>query len=147
MKLVINKKANFEYLIEDTLEAGIVLSGAEVKSLRKGSASFAGSYVKIINGEAFLLNAQISPYPFANNESYDPTRTRKILLHKKEILSLSEFIENRGRTAIPLAFRLVRNKIKLDIGVGRGKSQRDKRDALRRKAILRDQQKELKYNV
>lgn len=147
MKLVINKKANFEYLIEDTLEAGIVLSGAEVKSLRKGSASFAGSYVKIINGEAFLLNAQISPYPFANNESYDPTRTRKILLHKKELLSLSESIENRGRTAIPLAFRLVRNKIKLDIGVGRGKSQRDKRDALRKKAILRDQQKELKYNV
>ena len=147
MKLVINKKANFEYLIEDTLEAGIVLSGAEVKSLRKGSASFAGSYVKIINGEAFLLNAQISPYPFANNESYDPTRTRKILLHKKELLSLSESIENRGRTAIPLAFRLVRNKIKLDIGVGRGKSQRDKRDALRKKAILRDQQKELKYSV
>lgn len=146
MKLVVNKKARHEYTVEDTVEAGVVLTGAEVKSLRKGAASFAGSYVKVLNQEAYLLNAQISPYAFASVEDYDPTRTRKLLLHKKEILTIQDAVENRGRVAYPLAFELHHNKIKLLIGIGRGKSQRDKRSELRKKALQRDQERELKYS-
>ena len=147
MVLLENRKARLEYEILQTHMAGIVLSGGEVKSLRNKSGSFTGSYVKIIGGEAFLLNAQITPYPFADNEDYDPKRTRKLLLKKKEITELMEEENIKGFTIVPLNFELIANKIKLKIGVGRGKKQYERRAEMKKKAIERDVQREVRGKV
>ncbi len=114
MLLLSNKKAHTEYEIEKTLYAGVLLTGPEVKSLRNKSGSLVGSYVKIIGNEAFLLNSQITPYAFAVNVDYDPKRTRKLLLKKKEILKLLETQEQKKRTLVALSFELHNNKIKLN---------------------------------
>ena len=147
MLLLENRKARQEYEILQTQLAGIVLSGGEVKSLRNKSGSFTGSYVKIIGGEAFLLNAQITPYAFANNIDYDPKRTRKLLLKKKEIAELMEAENIKGFAIVPLNFELIDNKIKLKIGVGRGKKQYERRAELKKKAIERDVQREVRGKV
>lgn len=138
MLLLKNKKATFEYEILSKYEAGVVLSGAEVKSLRNQSGSFAGSFVKLIGGEAFLLNAQITPYQFADNREYDPKRTRKLLLSKKELLDLAEITSQKGKTLVPLAFVLKNNKIKLEFGVGRGKKLHDKRADVKKRDLDRE---------
>ncbi len=127
MILLINKKARFDYEITKTLQAGIALIGAEVKSLRNKSGSLNGSFVKIIGHEAFLINAQITPYKFADNRQYDPKRTRKLLLKKKEIYQLLEATQQKNWTVVPLKMELFGNKIKLTLGLGRGKKQFEKR--------------------
>lgn len=147
MSLVVNKKARHEYTIERTYTAGIILSGQEVKSLRLSHASFAGSYVKIISGEAFLLNAQINLYKYATNPDYDPKRTRKLLLNKKELLELQEWSHNKGRAIIPLAFFLGGRNIKVELGVGRGKKEFEKRSALRERDQKREMERELKRKL
>jgi SsrA-binding protein len=147
MILLENRKARLEYEVLDTFTAGVVLSGGEVKSLRKKSGSFAGSYVKIIGSEAVLLNAQITPYEYADNRDYDPKRTRKLLLKKNEIAHLMEKLETKGLSLIPLNFELVGRNIKLKIGVARGKKQFERRAELKKRAIERDVQRELKEKI
>ncbi len=147
MLLIENKKARFEYEIQSTLQAGVVLSGAEVKSLRNKSGSLTGSFVKVIGDEVFLLNAQISPYTFADNRDYDPKRTRKLLLHRSEISKLMESQNQKGSVLIPLAFELEGNTIKVKVGVGRGKKQFEKRAATKQRDIERDIRREVKDKV
>jgi SsrA-binding protein len=142
--LLKNRRATFDYEILKKYEAGIVLTGVEVKSLRAGSGSFFGSYVKLLSGEAYLLNAQISPYSFADNRDYDPKRTRKLLLHKPELAELSQLSQQQGRSLIPLAFVLQGRHIKLEFGVARGKKKHDKRRELKEKAQKRDTAREMK---
>jgi SsrA-binding protein len=147
MVLIANKKAGFEYEITSTVEAGVILSGAEVKSLRAKSGSLAGSYVKIIGSEAFLLNAQITPYSYADNSEYDPKRTRKLLLHKRELVKLAEAQDQKGITLVPLSFELSGKFIKLKVGVGRGRKVHEKREVLKRRDVERDIRREIKDKV
>lgn len=135
--LVSNKKAHHLYQITQKLQAGLVLTGAEVKSLRKGAASLAGSFVKPLGTELFLVNAQITAYPFAHDEHYDPKRSRKLLLKKKEVYHLIEASQAKGMAIIPLSIDLVGNRIKLHIGLGRGQKEYEKRAVLKARAIDR----------
>lgn len=144
MLLLKNKKATHEYEIERTYTAGVVLSGPEVKSLRNKSGSLTGSFIKPIGGELVLLNAQISPYKFADNTEYDPKRTRKLLVRKKEIMALSTALEQKGRALVPLSFDLLGNKIKLRFGLGRGLKLYDKRAKLKERTIKRDVARQMK---
>ena len=147
MILLENRKARLEYDFVEQYVAGIVLSGGEVKSLRKKSGSFAGSYVKALGEELFLLNAQITPYSFADNRDYDPKRTRKLLLKKKEIQTLLEVTQQKGLALIPLRFELLGRNIKLRFALGRGKKQFERRAELRKRDIERDIQREMKGKV
>jgi len=147
MTLIENRKARFEYDIHTQYQAGVVLSGAEVKSVRLKSGSLNGSFVKIVGAEVQLLNAQISPYKFANNQDYDPKRTRTLLLNKKEIVELLAVQNQKGSALVPLAFELVGKMIKLKIGVGRGKKQYEKRAAIKQRDVERDIRAELKDKV
>jgi SsrA-binding protein len=147
MVLLENKKARLEYEVLQTYSAGIVLSGGEVKSLRYKSGSLTGSYVKVVGGEVVLLNAQITPYKFADNRDYDPKQTRKLLLKKKEIETLAEAIEIKGHTLVPLSFELVGRVIKLKFGIARGKKQYERRSELKKKAIQRDIEREVRDKV
>jgi len=144
MLLLHNPKAKFDYEIKETLMAGIVLEGREVKSLRGKSGSLKEAYVKIIGGEAFLINAQISPYKYADNSNYDPKRTRKILLKKREITKLAEATDNKKMTLVPLTLELTGKHIKLQIGVGRGKKQYEKKAIIKRRDQERDLAREMK---
>lgn len=144
MQLINNRQARHEYDIEQTYTAGIVLSGPEVKSLRQKHGSLAGSYIRIIGGEAVLLNAQINPYAFSAIKEYDPKRTRKLLLKKSELLELSELSTNKKRSLVPLSIDLLGRYIKLTVGVGRGLKQFDKRRKIKERDQERDLQRELK---
>lgn len=146
MLLLKNKKATHEYEIDKTYSAGIVLSGAEVKSLRNKSGSLNGSFIKSVGNELFLINAQISPYKFADNKEYDPKRTRKLLVRKKEIVALTTALEQKGRALVPLSFELVGNNIKLKFGLGRGLKLHDKRAKLKQRTIDRDISSAMKEN-
>ena len=137
MILVSHTKAQHLYSITQTTTAGIILTGAEVKSLRRGAASLVGSFVKPLGGELFLINAQITAYPFADNTYYDSKRSRKLLLKKKEISHLIEACQTKGMALIPLAFELKHNHIKLQIGLGKGKKEYEKRETLKNRAIDR----------
>lgn len=139
MAFVVNKRAKSEYTLLKTYVAGLVLSGGEVKSLRQGAGSLAGSFVKILGNEAFLLNAQINPYPFADNTDYDPKRTRKLLLNKKEVLELAELNQRKGITLVPLAIFNQKNMIKLELAAGKGKKEYEKRAVIKE----RDQKREI----
>lgn len=147
MSLLVNKKATFEYTIVKEYMAGVVLTGPEVKSLRNKSGSLSGSFVKVLGGQVYLLNAQITPYQFADNRDYDPKRTRKLLLKKKEIEELADNANTKGYTLVPLSFELVRNTIKLKFGLGKGKKIYEKRAQLRQRDITRDISRELKDKV
>ena len=144
MQLVFNKKARFEYSIERTYTAGIILTGQEVKSVRLKHASLTGSYVKIIGDDVVLLNAQINPYSYAITTDYDPKRTRKLLLKKREILELSEWQTNKNRALIPLSIDAKGRYIKIEIGVGRGLKHFDKRKKIKERDQARDVERQLK---
>ncbi|MEA2056205.1 MAG: SsrA-binding protein SmpB [Patescibacteria group bacterium] len=144
MILVKNKKAHYDYTITKTIQAGIVLIGAEVKSLRNKSASLQGSYIKIIGKEAWLINARINPYKYSSNENYDPRRTRKILLTKKQIFKLFEYVEYKNYSLVPLSIELVNNKIKVNIGIGKGKKEFEKRDKIKKRDLKRQMAKNFK---
>lgn len=147
MILLENRKARQEYEFLHQYSAGVVLTGGEVKSLRNKSGSFTGSYIKIIGEEAFLLNTQITPYKFADQHDLDPKRTRKLLLRKNEIQHLAEESTTKGYTLVPIAFELVGKHIKLHFALGRGKKQYERRAELKRRAVERDIQRELKEKV
>ena len=133
-----NRKARHDYTVLDTLECGIVLTGTEVKSVRRGGVSLAGSYAAVLKGELWLVGADISAYEFGNRFNHNPKRDRKLLVHSREVLELKMKSEAKGLTLIPLKLFLKHGKIKLELGVCRGKALHDKRDALKQKAIRRD---------
>jgi SsrA-binding protein len=140
----VNRKARHDYFIEETYEAGLVLRGSEVKSLREGKANLKDSYARILKGEAFLLNAHISPYPAANQFNHEPTRNRKLLLHKQEIRRLTGKVMERGLTLIPLKLYFKNGRAKVELGLARGKKLYDKRETLRRKVAQREIERSLK---
>lgn len=142
-----HRRALYDYDITDRLEAGVQLMGAEVKSLITGHASLEGSFVRIIGSEAYLVNAQIQPYPYARPEGYDPKRTRKLLLHKQEILSLKGKIDGDRLTLVPLSWYNRGPKIKLEVGVARGKKQYEKREKKRREDQRRELDREFRGKV
>lgn len=125
--IAVNKKARHRFHIEDTVEAGLVLLGSEVKSLRQGRLSIAEGYVRLEDGEAWLVDVHIPPYEQANQQNHEPLRARKLLLHKKEIQRLIGKISRQGYTLVPMRLYFKHGKAKLEIGLGRGKKQHDKR--------------------
>src|SRR3989338_6599533 len=141
---IINKKATFDYEILDRFEAGITLIGAEVKSLREGHAKLDGAFVRIIGAEAYLVNAQIFPYIYARPEGYDPKRTRKLLLHKKELTSLKSKLDGANLTLVPLSWYTKGSLVKLEVGLARGKKQYEKREAKKREDMKRELEVEFK---
>lgn len=133
-----NRKAHHDYFIEDKFEAGLVLKGTEVKSLRQGRANLKDSYVKIKRGEAWVHQMHISPYPFAYYDNHEPLRVRKLLLHHYEIKKLAGKIVERGYALIPLRLYFREGKVKVLLGLAKGKRQYDKRDTMRRRDQKRD---------
>jgi SsrA-binding protein len=133
-----NRKARHEYFIEDEYEAGLVLKGTEVKSLRQGRANLKDSYAKVRNGELFVHQMHISPYPFAYYDNHDPLRIRKLLLHRYEIKRLYGKLAERGYALIPLRLYFREGKVKVLLGLAKGKRQYDKRETLRRRDQKRD---------
>jgi len=134
-----NKKAYHEYFIEEKLEAGMVLRGTEVKSLRAGKVNLNDAFMMVRDGEAFLHNLHISPYDFGNRQNHDPDRNRKLLLHKREITRLYGRIREQGYAAIPLRLYFKDGLVKVEIGLAKGKKLHDKREDLKKK----DSQREL----
>ncbi len=142
-----NRKARHDYFIEDQMEAGMVLQGTEVKSLRLGKANLKDSYARIKKGEVYVLQMHISPYPFAYYDNHDPLRPRKLLLHKQEIKRLIGKTNERGFALIPLRLYFREGKVKLLLALAKGKRKYDKRESIRRRDEQRDlarQRKEYK---
>ncbi len=133
-----NKKAFHDYFILEKIEAGICLLGTEVKSLREGRINLKDSYAAIRDGEPWLINCHISPYSHGNRENHEPARTRKLLLHSGEIRKLIGKTQEKGLTLIPLRVYLVRGKVKIELGLARGKKLYDKRESERRKESDRE---------
>lgn len=145
--LATNKKARFDYEILDTYEAGLVLTGQEVKSVRAGNVKLTGGYVTFHGDEAMLTNAHISPYKFAAKiEEYDPTRSRKLLLKHKEISYLREKLHEKGLTIVPLSLYTKGRHIKLEIGVAKGKKTFDKRESIKKRELDREVGRVFKKN-
>lgn len=136
-----NKKAWHEYFIEERFEVGIVLSGTEIKSIRGGKANLKDGFARIMNGEAYLMNVHISPYEQGNIHNHEPTRSRKLLLHKREISKLIGITKEKGYSLIPLAIYLKNGFAKIDLGLAKGKKQYDKRETLKKKDAQRDVQR------
>lgn len=136
-----NKKAYYDYFIEKEIEAGIVLSGTEIKSIRKGSANLKDSYAKIKNNEIFLLNMFIAKYDNGSYNNKDERRTRKLLLHKNEINRLNEKVAKEGYTLVPLELYFKNNKAKILLGLAKGKHNYDKRAAIKEKELNREAKK------
>lgn len=148
MSLANNKKAFHDYFIEDRYEAGLVLDGWEVKSIRAGRVQLKEAYVTIRAGELFLLGAHISPLPTASTHvTPNPTRTRKLLLKASEIKTLIGRVERAGYTLVPLNLHLTRGRIKCEIGMAKGKKQHDKRETQKNKDWQREQQQIMKQNT
>jgi SsrA-binding protein len=136
-----NRKAHFQYSIEETVEAGLVLTGSEVKSLRGGGANLTDSYAQVQNGELFLHKAHIAPYTFAGRENHLPERVRKLLLHRREIHRLGGRLRERGLTLVPIEMYWKGARAKVELGLARGKKLHDKREAIaNREAELRVRQ-------
>jgi len=139
-----NKRAFHEYEILETLEAGMVLTGTEVKSLREGRVNLKDSYAKVEEGEVFLVDAHISPYSHGNIMNHDPLRPRKLLLHKREIKRLTGKVRERGLTLIPLQIYFKDGKAKVELALAKGKRIHDKRAAIKKRDEKRELQRELK---
>jgi len=133
-----NRKARHDYFIEETYEAGIVLQGSEVKSLRAAKANLKDSYARLENGELMLYNMHISAYNFANQFNHDPLRIRKLLMHRREINKLTGYIQEKGYTLVPLSAYLKRGKVKVELALVRGKKNYDKRHTLAEKDAKRE---------
>jgi SsrA-binding protein len=140
-----NRKAKHEYFILDTYEAGIVLKGSEIKSIRAGQLSLAQSYVSIENGEAWLMNTHIAPYDQAGRFNHDPMRPRKLLLHRKQIDKLFENVRQKGTTIIPLSVYLKDGKAKVEIALAKGKRHYDKRAEIAKRDAQRELDRSYKY--
>lgn len=131
--LVSNNKAKFLYFLEDFLECGIELKGSEIKSIRHNGASLKDSYVIFKNGEAFLLNMHIAPYENGNNFNHEPNRTRKLLMHKKEIMKMEQKAKEKVMTVVPTKVYLKKGKLKIEIALAKGKKLFDKRETIKKR--------------
>lgn len=140
-----NRKAFFNFEVDDSFECGIVLVGSEVKSLRNGKANISDSYGKIRKGEMFLVDAHISPYEQSNRENHDPLRERKLLLHKKEIKKLTGKVTERGFSLIPLKIYFKNGKVKVEMALARGKKNYDKRESIKKKEQRRELERLVKF--
>ena len=145
--IVTNRAALHEYHVLNRYEAGIALTGTEVKSIRAGQIQLKESYVAVRDGEAWLFNAHISPYTHGNRENHDPVRTRKLLLHRREIERLSKETELKGMTLITTRVYLKKGRVKFEIGVARGKKLYDKRETEMRRTVERETRAQLKERV
>ena len=141
-----NKKARFDYFIEDEFEAGIVLLGTEIKSIRNGSANLKDSYAIVKNDEVFLLNMHISHYKEGNIFNHDETRTRKLLLNKREILKIKDKLQIEGYSLVPIKLYFKKGKVKILIGIAKGKKQYDKRETIKKREQELEIKKIAKYN-
>ncbi len=144
---IINRKAFYNYTIGDRFEAGINLFGAEVKAVRLGHADLTSSFVRIIGSEAYLVNAKIFPYEYARPEQYDPNRTRKCLLHKKQIISLKSKTEGSALTLVPVSLYTKGNLIKLELALAKSKKKFEKKQTLKKKDLDREIEEALKGNI
>jgi SsrA-binding protein len=144
MKVVaVNRKARFDYHIMDAFEAGLVLTGAEIKSIRTGEVNIAEAYVRPQGGELFLLNAHIRAYTHSGDKEYDPRRPRKLLMHKREIVKLVRELETKGTTIVPLQLYLKGGRAKLEIAIGKGKAAPDKRQDIKKRESQREIAREM----
>lgn len=141
----LNRKASREYFIDEAIEAGMVLLGPEVKSLREGRGSLVDSYARVRKGEVFLHNMHISPYPFAHHVGLDPTRTRKLLLNKKEIKRLIGKTKEKGYTLIPTKVYFTKGLAKVELALAKGKRKYDKRRALKEKELRKEAEEAKKW--
>jgi SsrA-binding protein len=142
--LIKNKKAYHDYFIEETVEAGLVLAGSEVKSIRGGKANIKDAFVRIQSNEAFVHGMHVSPYEKGSVYNEDPMRTRKLLLHRREIAKLYSLATQKGLTLVPLAVYLKKGKVKMELGVARGKKLYDKRESMAERDAQRDKEIALK---
>lgn len=139
-----NRRASHDYFIEETYEAGIVLRGTEIKSIRAGRVNIADAHVRIMNNEAQVINMHIAPYEQGNRFNHDPTRTRKLLLHRHEIDKLFGLTQRQGYTLVPLRLYIKNGFAKLLIGLGKGKKRHDRREELKQRQMQRDIDRALK---
>lgn len=139
-----NKRAGHDYFIEETYESGIVLKGTEIKSIRKGNVNLKDSYARIKDGEMFLLNMHISPYEQGNRYNHDPVRTRKLLMHRKQLDKLIGITKEKGYSLIPLKVYIKNGYAKVLIGLGKGKKNYDKRETLKQKTAKREVERALR---
>ncbi len=138
-----NRKARFDFFIEDTYECGIALEGTEVKSVKNGNISFLDSFAEIINNEVWIKNFHISEYSYSSVFNHNPDRHKKLLLHREEIKKLTRKVEEKGYTLIPLEFYLKDGRVKVSLGVCKGKKQFDKRATIKERDVNRDIQREI----
>lgn len=146
-KIAENKKARFNYTIEDSIECGIVLEGTEVKSVKSGNISFMDSFAEIINNEVFLKGFHISEYSYSSVFNHNPDRPKKLLLHEDEIKRLKRKVEEKGVTLIPLDFYLKNGRVKVNLGLCRGKKLFDKRASIKEKDLNRSMQRDFKNSL
>ncbi|HLS20234.1 MAG TPA: SsrA-binding protein SmpB [Bacillota bacterium] len=139
-----NRRARHDYFIEETYEAGLVLQGTEIKSIRAGRVNITDAHARIIDGEAQIINMHIAPYEQGNRFNHDPTRTRKLLLHRHEIDKILGLTQRQGYTLVPLKLYIKRGYAKLLLGLGKGKQRHDKREALKQQQMKRDIDRALK---
>jgi SsrA-binding protein len=145
--IALNRKARHDYTIEETLEAGIVLTGTEIKSIRAHRVSLAEAYARIEHGEAWLIGAHIAPYEQGNRNNHEPTRTRKLLMHRDQIAELVGRTQAKGYTLVPLKLYIRNGMAKLELGVARGKKARDKRRTIAERDMRRDLERSTKERV
>ena len=139
---IVNRKANHDYFIKSTIEAGIELKGTEIKSIRAGSANISDAYARIKNNEVFLTNMYIAKYEEGNRFNHDERRERRLLLHKKEIIKLAYEIETKRYTLIPLRLYFKKNKVKIELALAQGKKLYDKRESLKEKDMKRREERD-----
>jgi SsrA-binding protein len=139
-----NRKARYQYFIEETFEAGIVLQGTEVKSIRLGRANLKDSYARVDNGELFLYEMHISPYDYGSSFNHDPLRTRKLLMHRREINRLAGYVQEKGYTLVPLSLYLKNGKVKIELALAKGKKTYDKRQAIAERDARREMERSFK---
>ncbi len=140
---ITNKRAFFDYQILEKFEAGINLYGAEVKAIRLGHADLTGAHVRIMGSEAYLINAKIFPYQYSRPEGYDEKRTRKLLLHKSEIVALKSKTEGQNLTLVPISIYTTKSFIKVEIALGKGKKQYDKKESIKKRDLQREIEQEM----
>ena len=145
--VALNRRARYEYHVEETLEAGLVLTGTEIKSIRAGRANLAQAYARVERGEAWLIGAHIAPYEQASRFNHEPTRTRKLLLHRNQIAELVGKTQTRGYTLVPLRLYLKDGLAKVEIGLARGRKAHDKRRVIAERDARRELERETKFRV
>jgi SsrA-binding protein len=143
-QLASNKRAFFDYDIKEKFSAGIALSGAEVKSIKSSHVSLKGSFISARDGELYLNNANVSQYKMSSDKNYDPSRSRKLLLHRAEIDKIASLLQAKGVSAVPLRILLDKNLIKVEIGVGSGKRKYRQKEEIKKRDIMREAQREIR---